>query len=110
MKSFKTEVRSAFPGWDRYAVFMTAVCFDTQGAMTDYVNLTDKADVLSTPPCDHADLYIYVIAREFPASDMISKSPPFDIEIISRAGDSPAKTTTLAVNQWGGLSTKLSLT
>jgi hypothetical protein len=88
---------------------MTAVCFDAAGEMVDYVNLVDKADVLTTPPCDHADLYLYVIAREFPASDIIKKSPPFEIEIsISKGGDKPASTKHF-VNQWGGLSAKQSL-
>lgn len=101
MKSFRVEVRSAFPEWNRYAVYMTAVCFDADGAMVDYVNLTDKDAVLETPPCESADLYLYVIAREFPASDIIAASPPFDIDVVV---DGAAKT--YSVNQWGGLSVK----
>jgi hypothetical protein len=107
MKSFRAEVRSAFPEWDRYAVYMTAVCFGAGGEMIDYVNLTGRDGVLETPPCERADLYLYIIAREFPASDVISASPPFEIEIVTRAGDAAPKITTYPVNQWGGLSVKL---
>ncbi len=119
-KIFRIETRCAFPERERYAVYMTAVCFGAGGEMTDYVNLTDgsgtlvpslsiEGAVLQTPPCESADLYIYVIAREFPASDVIAASPPFDIEVITRADNAPAKTTTYPVNQWGGLSVKQSL-
>ena len=97
-------MRSTFPEWNRYAVYMTAVCFDSDGEMVDYVNLTDKGKILETPPCESADLYIYVIAREFPASDVISASPPFDIEIIVNGA-----VKIYPVNQWGGLSIKQAL-
>jgi hypothetical protein len=109
MKTFKAEIRSTFPEWDRYSVYMTAVCFDAHGQMTDYVNLTDKAGVLETPPCDHADIYLYVIADAFPTSDIIAKSPPFDIELLTFTNGGKPTATTYAVNQWGGLSVKLSL-
>ena len=109
MKKFKIEVRCAFPEWSRYTVYMTAVCFGSGGEMTDYVNLTDKGAVLETPPCDHADLYLYVIAREFPASDVIAASPPFDVEVSVCADGGAPKTSTYPVNQWGGLSVKQSL-
>lgn len=109
MKSFRVEVRSAFGEWDRYAVYMTAVCLGANGEMAGYVNLTDNNAVLETPPCESADLYIYIVAREFPASDLISASPPFDIEVATSVdGDKPA-VKTYPVNQWGGLSIKLPL-
>jgi hypothetical protein len=109
VKRFRVELRSEFPEWDRYAVFMTAVCFGPSGEMVDYVSLTGKGDALHTPPCDHADLYLYVIAREFPASGSIAASPPFPIELsVSTDGGSPT-VKTLEVNQWGGLSAKQAL-
>lgn len=134
MKSFRAEIGCAFPEWWRYNVFMTAACFDADGKASDYVTLTDKvyepgdgsevrgvpADydaarhlVLETPPCDHADIYVYVIANTFPASDVIAKSPPFEMELITRnisATDDVPETHTYHVNQWGGLSVKLNLT
>ena len=109
MKSFRVEVRCAFPEWDRYTVYMTAVCFGADGAMTDYVNLTDKNAALETPPCERADLYLYVIAREFPASDVVAASPPFEIEVVTFSNGGTPKTTSYPVNQWGGLSVKQSL-
>lgn len=105
-KIFEIGLRCAFPEWDRYTVYMTAVCFDADGAMTDYVNMTDKDATLETPSCESADLYLYVIAREFPASDVIAASPPFDIEVVVSANGTPPKTTAYPVNQWGGLSVK----
>ena len=109
MKSFRIEVRSAFPEWDRYTVYMTAVCLGADGEMTDYVNLADGGTALETPPCDHADLYLYVIAREFPASEVIAASPPFDVEVLVSTGGGAPKISTYPVNQWGGLSVKQSL-
>jgi hypothetical protein len=109
MKSFRVEAGSAFPEWGRYAIYMTAVCFGQGGEMTDYVNLDGSGTVLETPPCDHADLYLYVIAREFPASEVISASPPFDVELSISADGGAPKITTYPVNQWGGLSVKQSL-
>ncbi len=110
MKVFRAEVKCAFPEWDRYAVYMTAVCFGASGEMTDYVNLTDKDGFLETPPCESADLYLYIIAREFPASDSIAASPPFEIELVTSTDGGKPSAMTYSVNQWGGLSIKQSLT
>jgi hypothetical protein len=109
MKSFRIEVQTAFPEWDRYTLYVTAVCFDAEGAMTGYVSLTDKNAVLETPPCDHADLYVYVIVAEFPASDVIAASPPFEIEVVTSADGGKPSVKNYFVNQWGGLSVKQSL-
>ncbi len=109
MKRFRVEVRCAFSEWDRYAVYMTAVCFGANGEMTDYVNLTDRNTTLAPPPCDHADLYLYVIAREFPASDVVAASPPFEIELVTSVDGNKPAVTTYPVNQWGGLSVKQAL-
>ncbi len=108
-KIFRAEVRCAFPEWGRYSLYMTAVCFDSKGEMTGYVDLPDQASELETPPCESADLYLYVVAREFPASDLIAASPPFEIELLTRAGDASSESTFYFVNQWGGLSAKRSL-
>jgi hypothetical protein len=109
MKSFKIEVRSTFAEWDRYSLYVTAVCFDAEGAMTGYVSLTDKNSVLETPPADHADLYVHVIAAEFPTSDVIADSPPFEIEVVTSADGGKPSVKNYFVNQWGGLSVKQSL-
>lgn len=111
MKSFKIEVRSTFPEWSRYSVYMSAVCYDSGGCAIDYANFADGGEtVLETPPCDHADLYLYIVAREFPASDVIAASPPFEIETeISPSDGTPPRTTLHHVNQWGGLSHKLKI-
>ncbi len=97
MNSFKIEVRSDFPEWSRYNVFLTAVCFVGE-SVESYVNGDFS---LVTPPCDRVELYVYVVAREFPSSDMIAASPPFDIQLY--IDDKP---TTYQVNQFGGLAIK----
>jgi hypothetical protein len=130
MKTFKAEVRCGFPEWWRYNVFMTAACFDVEGNIADYVTLTDKvyepgdgsevrpapADydaarplALEIPPCDRAEVYVYVIAKTFPVSDVISKSPPFDIELLISTDGGKPTVTTYPINQWGGISVKRTL-
>lgn len=126
-KIFKIEVMSAYAEWWRYNVFVTAACFDAEGKVADYLTLTDKVYepgdgteirnapesydpvrplVLETSPCDHAEIYVYVIANTFPSSASIKDSPPFDVEVaISRDGGKP-ETTLWKVNQWGGVSIK----
>ena len=106
MKVFRVTVRSAFPEWDRYTLYMTAVCFGAGGERTGYVNLTDKNAGLETPPCESADLYFYVIAREFPASDVVSASPPFELEVVTSSDGGVPTVKCYPVNQWGGLSVK----
>jgi hypothetical protein len=108
-KIFRVEVRCAFPEWDRYDVYMIAACFDDAGERTDYVNVTDKRSALETSPCHHADLYLYIVAREFPASPLISASPPFEISLVVATDGGKPSLKTFEVNQWGGLSVKRSL-
>lgn len=109
MKSYKIGIGSGFAGWDRYGVYLTAVCFGADGQVLDYINLTDKSASLQTPPCDRADIYLYVIAEAFPASDAIAASPPFEVELVVSDGGSTPKTYRYEVNQWGGLSAKLTI-
>jgi hypothetical protein len=130
-KIFRAEVRCAFPEWWRYNVFMTVACYDTGGGIVDYLSLTDKVYetgdgteirlapndynplrplVLETPPCDHAELFVYVIANTFPSSTVIKDSPPFEIEVLTSAGGEKPVTTIYPVNQWGGLTLKKTLT
>ncbi len=129
-KIFRAEVKCAYPEWWRYNVFMTAACFDADGKISDYLTLTDKVWepgdgsevreapagydparplVLETTPCDHSEIYVYVIANTFPVSAVIKESPPFVIElVVSRDGGSP-ETYPYNVNQWGGLTVKQTL-
>lgn len=108
MKVFKISVRSDFEEWSRYNVFLTAVCSgEAGGEATEYVNaLADEP--LITPPCESAELYIYVVAREFPESRAIADSPPFDISVVVSA-DGDQTLTTYKVNQFGGLSVRQTL-
>lgn len=101
MKSFEISIHTTFSEWDRYSAYLTAVCFDADGAMVDYINSTDHLPAITTPECDHGDLYLYIVAREFPASRSIAASPPFDVVV---AVNGAAKS--YPVNQWGGLSVK----
>lgn len=112
-------------------MYMTAACFDADGKIADYLTLADKVWepgdgtevrqapsgynpsrplLLETPPCDHADVYVYVIANTFPVSAVIKESPPFEIELLTSADGGELRTTTYKINQWGGISVKQSLT
>jgi hypothetical protein len=123
----RVEVRSAFPEWWRYNVFMTVTCYDADEKVVDYLTLVDKvyetgdgteirtapqgynhARPLSieTSPCDRADLFVYVIANTFPSSAVIKDSPPFEIEVVTSAGGEKPSKTLYPVNQWGGLTLK----
>jgi hypothetical protein len=129
-KIFRVEVRSPFPEWWRYNVFMTVACYDAEGRIADYMTLTDKvyevgdgtelrqvpADYnparplsLETPPCHRAELFVYVIANTFPSSVVIKDSPPFEIEVLTSGGGEKPSTTLYQVNQWGGLTLKQTL-
>lgn len=109
---------------------MTVACYDADGKIADYLTLTDKVYepgdgtevrrapesydparplAIETPPCDRADVYVYVIANTFPASEVIKESPPFEIEVLTSAGGEKPSTTLYRVNQWGGLTLKQSL-
>lgn len=126
-KIFRAEVRSTYPEWWRYNVFVTVACYNQSGRIVDYLTLADKvyevgdgteirtapADyslsrplTLETPPCDHAELFVYVIANTFPSSVVIKDSPPFEIEVLTKAGGEKSVTTLYPVNQWGGLTLK----
>jgi hypothetical protein len=126
-KIFRAEVRSVFPEWWRYNVFMTVACYDSVGQIVDYLTITDKVYepgdgteirtvptdynpvrplALETPPCDHAELFVYVIANTFPTSQVIKDSPPFEIEVWTSAGGEKPRSTSYLVNQWGGLTLK----
>lgn len=100
MKVFKIEVRSDFDGWHRYNVFLAAVCTLPDGAI-EYVA---GAHTLTTPPCEGAEIYLYVVAREFPATTAVAAAPPFDVGL---AVD--GHTTIYKADQFGGLSAKLTV-
>ncbi len=111
-KVFRVGLTSAFAEWHRYNVYMTAVCFDDSGEITDYINVIERPLELTTPSCARADLYVYVVAREFPASTSIAASPPFPVELTiatSSPTDRKNEKKELEVNQWGGLSLKIAL-
>lgn len=126
-KVFRFVVECSYPGWWRYNVFLTAVCYDSGGRVADYLTLTDKVWepgdgtevrnapegydpdrplVLETSPCRRAEIYIYVIANTFPPSDVVGQSPPFGIELVVSRDGGAAEFRAYKVNQWGGLTVK----
>lgn len=125
-KGFTIEVSSRYEGWWRYNAALMCGCFDAEGQRTGFVsssshvadvgaNLPEKpADaaenrsaVLTTPPCDHLMLYVYIIPHTLPAGRDIDASRPFEIELkISYAGKR-LRTEKRSINQWSGTSLEL---
>ena len=127
---YEIALRSDYPEWWRYNVFITVACYDANGEMTEYLNPTDKvyevsadnrftnppADYdpqrplrIATPPTSHIETYIYIIANTFPLSDEIRLSPPFAVRLtVDRNGETIIDSSH-EVNQWGGLTLKQSI-
>ncbi|MDL2320634.1 hypothetical protein LJC45_05840 [Alistipes sp. OttesenSCG-928-B03] len=118
------ELLCDYPEWWRYNVYIMAVGFDADGENAVFTNLIDKvydaayggaprtmpADYktprvisLTTAPCAYADIYVYVVANTFPASEVIGDSPSFDAELRVSADGTCIDQSTWEVNQWGGL-------
>lgn len=125
-KGFTIEVSSRYEGWWRYNVALMCGCFDTAGERTGFVSAAsevapvgsnlpekpagtpdDRRVELSTPPCDHLMLYVYIIPHTLPAGSEIDAARPFETELkISYAGKR-LHTEKRAINQWSGASLEL---
>ena len=84
-KGFTVKVTSDYAGWWRYNVALMAGCFDAEDRQTEFVTAgSHAADVgaelkeppagiapgrkitLTTAPCDHLLLYLYIIPHTLP--------------------------------------------
>lgn len=104
---------------------MIVVGYDDAGDRVSFDNFTDKVyEVefgierksppagydplrparLVSAPCDHIEVYLYVVANTFPDSVAIKDSPPFKVRLkVTPEGSKVAEERSYDVNQWGGL-------
>lgn len=130
LKRYRIELECDYEEWWRYNLYISAACYNADGGIADYVNLSDKVyDIgsgiesrtrpagyargakvtLETPPCVRAEFFLYAVANTFPHSDIIRNSPPFSAAVACYTDGRLTERTEYAVNQWGGLTLKKEL-
>jgi hypothetical protein len=125
LTTYHVELLCDYPEWWRYNVYVMAVGFPRAGGAGTFNNLVDKVCdanhgavprtrppegyttprriALTTAPCAYIDLYLYVVANTFPATDVVGQWPPFPVTLVTTASGMPVDRLTCEVNQWGGL-------
>ncbi len=125
-KGFTVKVTSDYAGWWRYNVALMAGCFDAEDRQTEFVTAgSHAADVgaelkeppagiapgrkitLTTAPCDHLLLYLYIIPHTLPPTNEIDETQPFDVELTIAYGGRRVSKTTRRINQWSGASVEM---
>lgn len=125
-KGFTIEVSSRYDGWWRYNVALMCGCFDAEERRTGFAsaashvsdvgaNLREKpADTegarcarLTTDPCDHLLLYVYIVPHTLPAGNDIDSNRPFEIEMRISYADKLLRTEKRLINQWSGASVEM---
>ena len=127
-KGFTIELSSRFEGWWRYNAVLMCGCFDTAGnrigfeAAESHVAevqvgkgldrrppevAADRRIVLTTDPCDHLLLYVYLIPHTLPRDNDIAGTKPFAADLRIACDGKPLRDERLTVNQWAGLSLEL---
>ncbi len=120
--SYLIDLSCDYSEWWRYNVYIMAAGFSEEGGPATLDNLVDKvADTgsqlrdappgyptprtirLETRPCIFVDIYIYVVANSFPATDSVGDWPPFPVTLRVGVGGKTVEEKTWDVNQWGGL-------
>ena len=62
---------------------------------------------LTTDPCDHLMLYVYIIPHTLPADNDIDATRPFDIELRISCNGRRIRSEKRRINQWSGASIEL---
>lgn len=125
-KGFSIEVSSRYDGFWRYNVTLMCGCFDDADRRTDFAsveshiadagsNLTEKpAEIpddrrteLTTPPCHHLLLYLYIVPHTLPLATNIDTTRPFEIEVTIRYDSKTLRTEKRQINQWSGASIEM---
>nr|WP_290015624.1 hypothetical protein [uncultured Alistipes sp.] len=125
-KGFTVKATSDYAGWWRYNVALMAGCFDAEDRQTEFVTAgSHAADVgaelkeppagiapgrkitLTTAPCDHLLLYLYIIPHTLPPTNEIDETQPFDVELTIAYGGRRVSKTTRRINQWSGASVEM---
>lgn len=125
-KGFTVKVTSDYAGWWRYNVALMAGCFDAEERQTEFATASshiadvgselkeppagmarDRKIALTTAPCDHLQLYLYMIPHTLPPTDDIDATQPFDVEVTISYGGRRVSKTTRKINQWSGASVEM---
>lgn len=125
-KGFTVKVSSRYPEWWRYNAELMCGCFDEEdcriGFATASSHIADTGSelreppagteperkiVLTTPPCDHLQLYVYIIPHTLPPTDDIDRTQPFEIEITIACENRRIGRFTRKINQWSGASIEM---
>ena len=125
-QGFKIEVKSRYDEWWRYNADLMCGCFDADDNRIGFASVaSDVADVganlsvrpadipaarsvvLTTPPCHHLVLYVYIIPHTLPAGNDIDSTRPFEAEIRISRGGKLLRSEKRAINQWSGASIEL---
>ena len=127
-QGFKIELKSRYDEWWRYNADLMCGCFDVDDNRIGFASAaSDVADVganlsvrpadipaarsvvLTTPPCHHLVLYVYIIPHTLPAGNDIDSTRPFEAEIRISRGGKLLCTEKRAINQWSGASIELKI-
>lgn len=125
-KGFTITLGSRFDGWWRYNAELMCGCFDAEQNRTGFATAsshvadagsslteppagvaTDRSVRLTTPPCDHLVLYIYIIPHTLPAGREIDAARPFEVELEIAYAGRKLRTEHLRINQWSGASLEM---
>lgn len=125
-EGFSIEISSRYDGWWRYNVALMCGCFDAADKRTGFgsaemhiadvgANFREKpaglpgtgTAGLSTEPCDHLLLYIYIVPHTLPAGNDIGDTAPFEIEIRIAYDGKRLRTEKRLINQWSGASIEM---
>ena len=127
-KRYRIELRCNFPEWWRYNVEMMGAAFDEEAQRIGFVTASSRiAEVgsnlpqrpegvevpttlsLTTPPCHHARLFLYIIPHTLPAGNQIDESRPFEVTITHYVDGQKSHVESCTINQWSGASLCLDL-
>lgn len=125
-EGFTIEISSRYDGWWRYNVALMCGCFDAADNRTGFASAEshvadvganlkekpagagdDRSVGLTTPPCDHPLLYIYIIPHTLPAGNDIASTKPFEITLRIACGGKTLRTEKRLINQWSGASIEM---
>ena len=125
-KGFTIEVTSRYEEWWRYNVALMCGCFDAEERRTGFAsaasevagvgsNLPERPAAipafrtarLTTGPCDHLVLYIYIVPHTLPAGNDIDATRPFEIDLKIAYDGRRIRSEKRRINQWSGASIEL---
>ena len=125
-KGFEIEVCCRDAAWWQYNVAFTAACYDQEGLRIGFASSeSHMADVgsnaeplsvknrevkLETMPCDHLELYLYIIPHSLPEERLIERTKPFDLTLKTSYNGKLVRKELIKVNRWGGLSQQMIIT